>query len=119
MRECDRLGSRPHLQLGENVRDVELDRALTDEQSSGDVAVAKTLHHQLEHLTFTVAKLGEATWDRGLRGGRAVVKREPAAEGGAPLRVGVERDASSQLARQAPDVGFLPIEMTGGVVAPG
>lgn len=42
------------LEFGEDVRDVVLDRALGDVQPSGNLAVARSLRQQHQHLAFTL-----------------------------------------------------------------
>ena len=52
---CVRRGRRPrrHVQLGEDIAQVPLDRLLTQYQRSGNVGVASPFGNQPEHLDFT------------------------------------------------------------------
>jgi len=55
-------------QLGEDVADVLVDRAVTDHQGAGDIRVGPTFGHQCEHLPLTGGK--EAGDDQRAQPGR-------------------------------------------------
>jgi hypothetical protein len=54
-RDSRHLRARPDAELLEDVRDVELDRVLADDQLGGDVAVAVADRHEA-NLELTLAK---------------------------------------------------------------
>ena len=56
-RLADRLGAVANPQLGQNRRDMELDRALADPQFGGDLFVLTTLRQLSQHLQLTLGEL--------------------------------------------------------------
>ena len=59
MGEHDYLSAGMRLELVQDVRDVELDGAFTDEQACGDVAVPQACDHQFEHLAYIIGNVRE------------------------------------------------------------
>src|ERR1700693_908096 len=55
--DCYRMGTRPRLQLGEEVSHVRLHRLLTQEEAMADLAVHQGLRDQLQHFDLTGRRL--------------------------------------------------------------
>ena len=99
------LGAGGHAELGEDARDVLLDRVRRDDEHLGDALVRAPLGHQLEHLALARRELVErvvaAAAAEHVRDDRRVEHR--AAGGDAPDRVGEQREVGHAVLEQVAD----------------
>jgi hypothetical protein len=109
--EGRRLGAALHAELGEQVRDVVLDRLLGEEQLGRDLTVRKTFADQIEDLALAKSQIGEragfafAQPAHGEADGRRVEELRPSRDRPDRFHDAVATHLLEQVARRAREAG--------------